>query len=425
MVRVAVEGVVASVVMVAFVVGDVVAVASVVAVTATVGVVCAVVVASKNRSKMSKIIAIDFETYFDDDFTLKKLTTEEYVRDPRFEVHGAAVYLSGAESVWMTPEQLKEYCEVLERYRKTGNKIVMLAHHAHFDGFILNEHFDFRPDFWIDTLSMARVVFDSGVKNGLDDVAARLGLKPKSVPYGKFKGKHWHELDQETQTEVANGAAHDCKLAFDAFTFMMTGKAVDETGKHVKHSAVPYAFPASELPVIDMTVKMFTEPMLVGDLDLLGQAWVAERKQAINLFRRIGLTGTYDECAGQLRKDDVFASMLESIGVEPALKITNKGNEKFAFAKSDWFMQELAASDDPDVVALAEARLKAQSSIYRTRVERFGWISRRGPIPIYLSYAAAHTRRWGGGDKQNAQNLPRPDPYRPEKGALRRAIKAP
>ncbi len=60
-----------------------------------------------------------------------------------------------------------------------------------------------------------------------------------------------------------------------------------------------------------------------------------------------------------------------------------------------------------------------------TRVERFGNIATRGPIPIYLAYAAAHTRRWGGGDKQNAQNLPRPDPYKPQKGALRRAIKAP
>ena len=34
------------------------------------------------------IVTLDLETYFDDDYTLKKLTTEAYVRDPRFEALG-------------------------------------------------------------------------------------------------------------------------------------------------------------------------------------------------------------------------------------------------------------------------------------------------------------------------------------------------
>ena len=34
------------------------------------------------------ILALDFETYFDSDYTLKKLTTEAYIRDPRFEQAG-------------------------------------------------------------------------------------------------------------------------------------------------------------------------------------------------------------------------------------------------------------------------------------------------------------------------------------------------
>jgi hypothetical protein len=117
--------------------------------------------------------------------------------------------------------------------------------------------------------------------------------------------------------------------------------------------------------------------------------------------------------------------MLEALGVEPQLKTTAKGNEKYAFAKSDFFMQDLVNSEDPDVALLAEARLKAQSSIYSTRIERIGFAATRGPLPIYLTYAGAHTRRWSGGDKSNFQNLPRPDPAKPQKGALRRAIKTP
>ena len=44
---------------------------------------------------MTHVIALDFETFFGADYTLSKLTTEAYVRDPRFEPHGAAIKWSG------------------------------------------------------------------------------------------------------------------------------------------------------------------------------------------------------------------------------------------------------------------------------------------------------------------------------------------
>ncbi len=37
------------------------------------------------------ILTIDFETYYAKDYGLRKLTTEEYIRDPRFEVIGVAI----------------------------------------------------------------------------------------------------------------------------------------------------------------------------------------------------------------------------------------------------------------------------------------------------------------------------------------------
>lgn len=366
-----------------------------------------------------RIIAIDFETYFDDDYTLKKLTTEEYVRHERFEPLGAAVRdtsVPGQQSTWMEPNELKEYLEAIApAARSAARPVACLSHHAHFDGLILSHHFGFRPDVWLDTLSMARVVFDSGVRNGLDDIAARLGLRPKSVPYDLFKGKHWNELDSHTKYQVAEGACWDNDLCWQAFNIMMTGG----------HPAVPYRFPPSELPVIDLTVKMFTNPTLVGDVEALGVAWKEEQRATNDLFDRLGGLFNAQVNPDDLRKDNNFAQCLEYLGVEPELKTTANGNEKYAFAKSDYFMQDLISDEDEDVALLAQARLKAQSSIYRTRVERYGWMATRGPMCVYLAYAAAHTRRWGGGDKTNFQNLPRPDPYRPQKGALRRAIKAP
>jgi hypothetical protein len=40
------------------------------------------------------LLTLDFETYWSDDYTLKKLSTEHYVRDARFKAHGAALKYS-------------------------------------------------------------------------------------------------------------------------------------------------------------------------------------------------------------------------------------------------------------------------------------------------------------------------------------------
>lgn len=362
-----------------------------------------------------KLYALDFETYYDDEYNLKKMTTESYVRDPRFEVHGAAVVGEGLRE-WHTPEQLKETFEAWSTHSRSGGEpIAVVAQHAHFDGLIANTHFDYRPDVWLCTLSMGRVLFGSGLKLGLEYLAEYFGLAPKNVPYGLFKGKHWGELTPWERQEVAAGAMHDAELTYQIALYMIQGN----------HPAVPYPFPAIELPVVDLTVRMFTEPVLVGDLDMLGEAWIHEYSARRDLFQRLSKALGQEVNESLLRKDAEFALMLEALGVEPESKITTKGNEKYAFAKSDSFMQQLVESADEDVALLAEARLKAHSSIYQSRAERYGFMATRGPLCVYLSYGAAHTRRWGGGDKTNFQNLPRPDPYKPQKGALRRAIKAP
>lgn len=362
-----------------------------------------------------KLFAIDFETYYDQDYQLKKLTMEEYIRGDKFDIHGAAVVGPGIRK-WMRPTELKEQCEIWRSMSANGGTpIALVAHHAAFDGLILNHHLDYRPNVWLCTLSMGRVVFGSGLRLGLEHLAGYFGLAPKTVPYEIFKGKYWHQLNPWEQSATAEGAIHDAELALQCAQYMLSGG----------HPAVPYTFPLSEIPVVDLTIRMFTEPCLVGDLDALGAAWTAENELRAEMFAHVSGVMGCEITDASLRKDEFFADCLRALGIEPDQKETAKGNIKYAFAKTDGQMQDLLNNPSPAVAAIVEARLKAHSSIYTTRTERFGWIATRGAIPLYLAYAAAHTRRWGGGDKQNAQNLPRPDPYKPQKGALRRAIKAP
>jgi len=59
------------------------------------------------------LITLDFETYYDKDFSLRKLTTEEYVRDPRFEVVGVGVKVNNGPTEWAsgTHNELQGYLD--------------------------------------------------------------------------------------------------------------------------------------------------------------------------------------------------------------------------------------------------------------------------------------------------------------------------
>ena len=94
------------------------------------------------------LITYDFETYYAKDYGFKTHTTEEYVRDQRFEVIGVAVKVNDGETEWAsgTYEELKVW---LSRFRWSSS--MALAHNAMFDGFILHHHFDIRPKIHLDT----------------------------------------------------------------------------------------------------------------------------------------------------------------------------------------------------------------------------------------------------------------------------------
>ena len=137
------------------------------------------------------IITLDFETYYDNDYTLSKMTTEEYVRDPRFEVLGAAIrmpfdMISGEEppfTHWCDAEHLHQPFGVVD-----WSQTAVLCHHAHFDGLILSHHYGIKPAYYLDTLSMARLLFGNHIKKSLGALAELFGLGAKEIPYDLFRG---------------------------------------------------------------------------------------------------------------------------------------------------------------------------------------------------------------------------------------------
>jgi DNA polymerase len=336
-----------------------------------------------------RIVCLDMETLFGDDYTLSKLTTEHYIRDPRFEAHGAAIkWGPDHKAKWYDARQL---AYVLKQ--EDWSDAAILCHHAHFDGLILHHHYAVRPRLWLDTLSMARLLLGNHLSVSLDNVRRHYGISQKRTPYEQFKNRHWHELSADTQALIASGCEDEVESIWIVFAKMAK------------------EFPVEELYVIDQTIRMFVDAVLRADTELLGKVWSEENDRKRLRLADLGIA------AADLQSNDRFAALLVAAGVEIAYK-QGKNGPIPAFAKTDEFMRELLEDDDPYIRSLVEARLGAKSSLLQTRAETLGNMANRGSLCVYLRYCGAHTTRWSGGDASNFQNFRRGS-------ALRKAILAP
>jgi DNA polymerase len=349
------------------------------------------------------VITIDFETYYATDFSLTKLTTEEYVRDDRFQVIGVAVKVNNEPAQWFSGT-FEETAEFLAGFEWSNHFV--LAHNAMFDAAILTWRFGQRPRAWLDTLSMARATLGPNAKVGLAPLAEQYGLGAKGLEVNDAKGKRLEDFHPQDLADYGGYCINDVELTYKLFKELDAG------------------FPAKEKRLIDITIRMFSDPMLELDTGALEIHLNGVRERKAKLFETSGITKEV------LNSSAKFAALLQSHGVWPPTKISPAtGKETYAFAKSDQEFVLLLEHPKEEVQAIVAARIGAKSTLEETRTERFISIAKRGPIvgalnrmPIPLKYYAAHTGRWGGSDKVNLQNLPSRGA---EGGKLKRCIVAP
>ena len=343
-----------------------------------------------------RTLVVDFETRWDSkDYTLSKMTTEEYVRSPMFKAFGIGYkWLNEDTTTWVTHDDIPSWVSSID-----WENINVLAHNAQFDVSILCWRYGAKPAYILDSLSMARALRGVEVGNSLAKLAEDYGLPPKGQAVHSTNGLS--EITYEMEKELAVYCEHDVELCAQIFRNLM--------------GEVDGGFPQSELDLIDMTLKMFVFPTLELDKEMLDEAIKDEKTKREALLEKINI----DETA--LASNDKFAEVLKELGVEPPLKISKTtGKETYAFAKNDALFQALLNSSNEDIALLCEARLKVKSTLERTRAQRFADISQRGALPVPLNYYGAHTGRWSAskGSGLNLQNLKR-------NSFLRKAIQAP
>ena len=348
-------------------------------------------------SDLANTITIDWETFYSTEYSLSKITTQQYVLSEFFEAIGIGVKLNNDPVQWFsgTADEIREWLQQFPWDTST-----VIAHNAIFDGAILEWIFDIHPARYHCTMQASRPLYVPWTKQGrmsLAVIAEYLGLPPKGDEVVRAIGMRRRDFNRDDLAAYGRYCKTDTNLAYMIYQ--------DQVNQ----------LPQMELDLIDATVKKYVRPKFQLDLNILTQRLAEVRAEKEEVLAKALLVDN-----AVLMSNPQFADALEDLGVVPPTKISPRtGKTTFAFAKKDPEFRDLLEHEDSRVQALVAARLKHKSTQEETRLVRFIQVeATKTPFAVPLLYYGAHTGRFSGLDKLNMQNLLRG-------GALRRSLKAP
>lgn len=342
------------------------------------------------------MLTLDFETYHTTEYSLKRLTTEEYIRNDSFDTLGVGIKQDTLPTVWYSGG-CADIRGVLARYN--WNQPV-LAHNAYFDLAILSWVFNIRPRFILDTMLMARPRHAHDVGVSLDALADYYNLGRKGNI--DFKGWHASTMTKAQAKELGSYCVNDVELTHKLFGILQP------------------AFPVIELALIDKTIRMYSEPSLTLNVAYLREFADGKLQEKDDALAKLSVAIGHDVTDLDLASNPQFAALVSCLGARVPYKSSPTDPNKLipALAKTDAGFKDLLYHDDPLVRMLVETRISVKSVLDRTRAKSLMDCGVRGALPVMLNYYGAHTGRFSGGEKLNPQNLPR-------NGKLRQALVAP
>lgn len=281
---------------------------------------------------LKHLVTLDFETYYDSDYTLRKLSTSEYIRDARFQALMCGIKIGKGRTKLVPGPKIAD--ELAKIDWATHD---LLAHHAQFDGFILSHHYKVKPRRIYCSLSMARGLHSSEIGAGLDEVSQFYGGRGK-IQGGveDMAGFTFERLfkDKPRWKKSSEYCVNDVDECLRVFLCM--------------HPLMP----AEEMEIIDVTCKLFTDPVLEVDIERVSKELereLAEKKALLlsfigtpkvikaritqilddeKLMKKKAFTGwtaeevLLEEARKTISSNESFADLLRAEGVEPPRKIS-------------------------------------------------------------------------------------------------------
>jgi DNA polymerase bacteriophage-type len=344
------------------------------------------------KYNVKDLITLDFETYFATDYSLrnKRHNQSSYIRDPQFEAQICSIKEGRKPAKCFTGASLIKKLKSIDWANKD-----LLCHHAHFDGAILAWHYGIKPRMYFDTLCMSRALHAEYASKSLGEIGKLYELGGKyedGEVLDKVKGKRIAEImqDKELYDKFCQYCDRDVELTFDIFM------------KQIE------VFPEDEARLIDLTVRMFVDPVFKLDVPRCEIALdEATRERQIGIAVGLHAAGLASE--KDLTSNIKFVAALKKLGVEaPTKKSKYNGEITYALSENDEDFVALLEHENRNVVRLVQGRLAAKSTISETRAARLleAGANDQG-VPVYLNYYGAKTGRWSGGNKLNFQNFPR------------------
>lgn len=373
-----------------------------------------------------KILVFDAESFYctKTKFSLSSMTSEEYIRDPRFEIIMFSIGWLGQPKRWYsgTIEYLRSILAPLP-----WHEICVVGHNmSGFDSLILTHHLHVRPRLYGCTLQLARCIHGGKTADGKNLSNALGALARMYQPQVEaILGRPLHKGDAVVR---ANGKR---RLDFSPAELAEYGQYCDDDTDlaDALWQILAPQFPKSQLFLASTVTRMFAEPRILLDQSLLAQMRDEMAVRKVELLTRVAdILGVGPTMAPEermyhtqklLRSDLKFAEVLRHFGVEPPTKLSPKKRDAdgralrvFAFAKTDEGMTELLEFDQSEdeefndiIQALAAARLGSKSTINESRVMRLHGVSTRGLLPVSLEYGKTLTERLAGGGRLNMQNM--------------------
>lgn len=357
---------------------------------------------------LQRSVVLDFEVYYDDKYSLKRMSASEFVNDERFRLHAVGLYFpDGRQEFFVDEDPIRD---ALEEYM--NGDYTLVAHNMSFDALILQKLFPGKklPKL-IDTLYLANHVIgpakDTGRSNALASVAEYYGFD------AKLSLEFMMGVEDPSPQEIECLKVYtlrDVELTYNILVELLNG----------------LSRPEFELWVIDHTLKIFLEKGITVDVDTVSREIKSILERKSNLLSELGDI-TEMQLSSNKQLAELLAKELEGTDVKVPMK-QGKNGPIPALSKKDMGFQQLEICGIDRIEKIIKIRKFIRSS--KNTVARLARLEKEGRVKFSLSYHGAITGRWtGSGNGWNPQNIPNPlkmsDPYEYELAhATRKVIQA-
>lgn len=363
-----------------------------------------------------KIVPLDFETFWSQTHTLKKMSPIEYVMHPETELISCSMKYGNAPARCAFGE-----ADIRAMLAEVDWSDAMAVGHnmSVFDALIMAWRLGIRPLMWGCTLAMARPLHAKTVGLSLAALVQHYGIGVKNAQVlADTRGKHLADFEIE---DLLRMQVYNCEDTEQC------GQLLHILKRH---------YTAAELWHIDANIRMLVEPEFELDTELLQDALQRERDQKhqalVTLGNMLGLQDNVfmaDEVKKRMASAPKFSAVLQAQGIEVPMKRSKTDPRKLipAIAKTDEPMVALLDHDNEVVAAAARARLATKSTQLETRIQSFlATYQTLGKLPVPAHYCGADTTGRDSGFLYNMYNLPRINRKKPRiSDALRGSVRAP